>query len=103
MQQLPNPVALSSIRQLVNWIARPYDYLDECADRYVDTFTMRLFDLQPLVFFSHPQAVKDIFSADVNLEVILQTVFGLRAGSRYQTLEISVSALARPNRLSFEF
>lgn len=65
MQQLPNPVALSSLKQLINWIARPYDYLDECADKYGDTFTMRLFGLQPLVFFSHPQAVKDIFSADV--------------------------------------
>ena len=66
MHQLPNPVALSSIKQLINWIARPYDYLNECADQYGDTFTMRLFGLQPLVFFSHPQAIKDIFAADVN-------------------------------------
>lgn len=162
---LPNPVALSSIRQLINWIARPYTYLDECAEAYGDTFTMRIFGFQPIVFFSDPQAVKDIFAGgadqfdvgrgqgilrplfgnnsvlvldgerhkrerkllmppfhgarvkayakaicditqgisdvwqpgetvlmsqvmpDITLEVILQTVFGLKAGDRYQSLK----------------
>ena len=64
MQTLPRPVALPKIKQLTNWIARPYDYLDECAKTYGDTFTMHLFGFEPLVFLSDPQAVKEIFAAD---------------------------------------
>ena len=64
MQTLPRPVALPKLKQLTNWIARPYDYLDECAKTYGDTFTMHLFGFEPLVFLSDPQAVKEIFSAD---------------------------------------
>lgn len=64
MQILPNPVALSKLKQLINWLGRPYDYLDECAQKYGDTFTMHLFGFEPLVFLSDPQAVKEIFAAD---------------------------------------
>ncbi len=64
MQTLPNPVALSSLKQLINWLGRPYDYLDECAEKYGDTFTMHLFGFEPLVFLSDPQAIKEIFAAD---------------------------------------
>ncbi len=64
MQTLPNPVALSKLKQLINWLGRPYDYLDECAEKYGDTFTMHLFGFEPLVFFSDPQAIKEIFAAD---------------------------------------
>ena len=64
MQTLPNPVALSKFKQLINWLGRPYDYLDECAEKYGDTFTMHLFGFEPLVFLSDPQAIKEIFAAD---------------------------------------
>ncbi|EDX84680.1 Cytochrome P450 superfamily [Synechococcus sp. PCC 7335] len=64
MQTLPRPVALPKLKQLTNWIARPYDYLDECAKTYGDTFTMHLFGFEPLVFLSDPQAIKEIFAAD---------------------------------------
>ncbi len=64
MQTLPNPVALSKLKQLINWLGRPYDYLDECAEKYGDTFTMHLFGFEPLVFLSDPQAIKEIFAAD---------------------------------------
>lgn len=62
--QLPNTIPRSALRQLTNWIARPYDFLDECASKYGDTFTMKLVAFPPLVFLSNPQAIKEIFSAD---------------------------------------
>ncbi|MEM8505689.1 MAG: cytochrome P450 [Cyanobacteria bacterium P01_D01_bin.1] len=64
MNTLPNPVALSKLKQLINWLGRPYEYLDECAQNYGDTFTMHLFGFEPLVFFSDPQAIKEIFAGD---------------------------------------
>ena len=62
--QLPNTIPFSTLRQLINWIARPYDFLDECASKYGDTFTMKLVAFPPLVFLSNPQAIREIFAAD---------------------------------------
>ncbi len=62
--QLPNTIPLSALRQLTNWIARPYDFLDECARNYGDTFTIKLVAFPPLVFLSDPQAIKEIFATD---------------------------------------
>ena len=59
---LPNPVKTSRLQQLINWIVRPYDYLDECARKYGDSFTMHLFGFDNLVFLSNPKAIKDIFA-----------------------------------------
>jgi len=165
VQPLPNPVQLPQLQQLFNWLTRPYPYLDECAEKYGDTFTMKLSGFKPLVFLGNPQAVKEVFAdngtlfdagrgnlivqplmgdnsvlvldgdrhkrerkmlmppfhggrvksyakticeitleagnewqlgqqvlaaeimPDITLEVILQTVFGLRAGDRYQQLK----------------
>ncbi len=55
--KLPNDLPISSLRQRINWIARPYDFLDECAKEYGDIFTMRLMGFPPLVMFSNPQAI----------------------------------------------
>jgi cytochrome P450 len=53
--------------QLLQWIADPFGYMDTCARAYGDTFIARLGDLLPIVFFSHPQAIQEIFTADANL------------------------------------
>ena len=62
--QLPNGSKAPALLQLTNWIARPFDYLEECTEKYGDMFTMRLFGLPPLVFIANPQGIKEIFSAD---------------------------------------
>ena len=62
--QLPNTIPSSALTQLLEWIARPYDYLDRCAEKYGDTFTMKLVGFPPLVFLSNPQAIKEIFATD---------------------------------------
>lgn len=47
-----------------NWFRRPYPFLDECAARFGETFTMRLAGLPPLVFFSNPDDVREVFADD---------------------------------------
>ncbi len=55
---------MSPLRQLINWIARPYDFLDDCAKSYGDIFTIRLMGVPPLVILSDPQAISEIFATD---------------------------------------
>ena len=62
--KLPNTLPMSPLRQLINWIARPYDFLDHCAKNYGDTFTVRLMGFPPLVMLSDPQAIGEIFATD---------------------------------------
>lgn len=66
LQQLPNGPSMPPILQLANWIARPYPFLDDCARLYGDRFTLRLSSFSPMVFFSHPDAIQEIFRADPN-------------------------------------
>ena len=54
----------SSFIQLVNWIFRPLNFLDECAQRYGDTFKLNLMGLPPFTVVSHPQGIEEIFSVD---------------------------------------
>ncbi|MEO0769046.1 MAG: cytochrome P450 [Cyanobacteria bacterium J06649_4] len=61
---LPNLVKTSRVKQLTNWLARPYEYMDECVAAYGDVFTMQIFGFSPLVFISDPQAIKELFAAD---------------------------------------
>ena len=49
--------------QLSQWIARPLELMETCAQRYGDTFSLRLGRLEPLVFLSNPQAIQEIFTA----------------------------------------
>jgi cytochrome P450 family 110 len=46
------------------WIAKPLDYLDNCAKKYGNIFTVRFVGFEPLVFINHPQAIQQIFSTD---------------------------------------
>ncbi|MBV8882907.1 MAG: cytochrome P450 [Chroococcidiopsidaceae cyanobacterium CP_BM_RX_35] len=50
--------------QTLHLIAQPTRFLDTCAQRYGDTFTLRVLGLNspPVVFFSHPQAIQEIFA-----------------------------------------
>ncbi len=62
--QLPDGLKTPALFQLINWIARPFEYLEEYTEKYGDIFTMRLFGFPPLVFIANPQGIKEIFSAD---------------------------------------
>lgn len=62
-----NIIPLSPFRQLLNWIFRPYSFLDDCTQKYGDTFTVHLAGNTPLVFVSDPQIIKEIFAKDAQL------------------------------------
>ena len=57
----PGP-PLPGLLTIVPWIYRPFPFLDACAKRYPDVFTMRLPLLGDAVVFYHPNAVKEVFS-----------------------------------------
>jgi cytochrome P450 len=61
---LPPGPPLSPVRFTWEWLRRPYPFLDEVSARYGDTFTFRLLGFPPLVFFSRPEVVKEIFTDD---------------------------------------
>ena len=64
--KLPDGPKAPSFLQLLQAIAYPLERLEACAKRYGDTFTSRTTGFPPLVIFSHPQAIQEIFTADPN-------------------------------------
>jgi cytochrome P450 len=54
------PALLNGIRLL----ARPTAFLSNCARRFGDVFTLRFPGAPPHVLFAHPEAVRDILTAD---------------------------------------
>ncbi|MFK8185214.1 MAG: cytochrome P450 [Phormidesmis sp.] len=61
---LPNPVSISRLKSLLNWLGRPYAFLDECIQQHGDIFTIHFLGFPPLVFMSDPNAIKEIFAVD---------------------------------------
>ena len=61
--RLPDGPPLPIIGQTLAFGFFPIRYLDWCAEKYGDTFTVRLPSGRTLVMFSHPQAIKEIFTA----------------------------------------
>lgn len=62
--KLPDGSRTPSLLQTIQLIAQPTKFLDLCAKRYGDSFTLRVLGLNspPVVFFSHPQAIQEIFA-----------------------------------------
>lgn len=71
--------------QTWQWGYRPIDYLLRARRKFGDTFTMRLGRLGPIVQFSHPDAVRQIFTSDTatlhggEANILLEPVFGRRS------------------------
>ncbi len=62
--KLPIGPELTPDEQTFAWFSRPYVFLDECAKKYGDTFTLNFKGLGEHVFFSHPDAIQEIFAGD---------------------------------------
>jgi cytochrome P450 len=95
MATLPPGPRTPPILQVVRWIRQPIPFMEECARRYGDGFTIRFPGYPPIVFFSAPDAVKEIFTADPDAlrageaNVILEPLVGRRSmlrldGARHQ-------------------
>ena len=61
---LPAGPRTPSVVQMMRWIRRPIPMLEDCQARYGDTFTIRFPAMPPMVLFSDPAAVKEIFTSD---------------------------------------
>jgi carbamoyltransferase len=75
---LPPGPGRPAIAQLLSWAFRTARTMDECAERYGDAFTLRFPGYPPQVFFSHPEAIRDIFNGDPEV---------FRAGQSNRVLE----------------
>jgi cytochrome P450 family 110 len=62
--KLPPGSQLPAFVQTLQMIANPTGFLDRCAQRYGDTFTLRVLgpNSPPVVFFSDPDAIQAIFT-----------------------------------------
>lgn len=60
----PPLVNKPSLQQLLWWIANPLGYLDTWSKQYGDCFVGQLGDYRNFVFFSNPDAIAQLFTAD---------------------------------------
>jgi cytochrome P450 len=62
--KLPNEPKTPALLQTLQLISSPTKFLETCAKRDGDPFTVRVLGLNspPVVFFSNPQTIKDIFA-----------------------------------------
>ncbi len=49
---------------MFNWSWRPISFMRKCAEVYGDVFTVRFTGVEPMVFFSDPATLKQIFRGD---------------------------------------
>lgn len=66
--KLPNGPKIPSLLQTFYMIADPTGFLESCAQRYGDTFTLRVlgYNSPPVVFFSNPESIQAIFTTLAN-------------------------------------
>jgi cytochrome P450 len=62
--KLPNGPQSPDFVQMLRWVASPMPFMEDCAKRYGDIFTMRL--SIPIVMVSNPQALQQILTNDNN-------------------------------------
>ncbi|MGH7962509.1 MAG: cytochrome P450 [Candidatus Binatia bacterium] len=64
MTTLPPGPKLPALLQVLRWIRQPIPFMEDCVRRYGDCFTLRFPGYPPVVFFTDPEAVKEIFTGD---------------------------------------
>jgi cytochrome P450 family 110 len=63
--QLPDGPKTHPWIQTYQWLKNPLGYMEECAQKYGDTFTLRVGPLfKPQVLISNPQGIQQIFTTD---------------------------------------
>jgi cytochrome P450/predicted unusual protein kinase regulating ubiquinone biosynthesis (AarF/ABC1/UbiB family) len=61
---LPPGPASPPLLQAMRWIQWPLPFMDECARHFGETFTLHLPAAPPIVMFTHPDAIRTIFTSD---------------------------------------
>ncbi len=63
-ERLPPGPEGPPLLQALRWIRWPIPLMEECARSYGECFTLRFPGSPPIVFFSHPDAIRDIFTGN---------------------------------------
>jgi len=64
---LPPGPRMPTTLQALGWALRPLAFMDRCAERYGDMFTLRVRHGRPWVFLTRPEHVKQVFTTDPQL------------------------------------
>ena len=64
MPELPPGPRTPSPVQILQWVFRPIPFMQRCAETYGAAFTTHIMGPRPLVFFSDPAAIRQIFTGD---------------------------------------
>ncbi len=64
---LPPGPRMPSALQAAGWSLRPLAFMDRCAERYGEIFTLRVRRSRPWVFLTNPEHVKQVFTTDAHL------------------------------------
>jgi len=64
---LPPGPRIPTALQAASWALRPLPFMDRCARRYGEIFTVRIRRDRPWVFLTNPQHVKQVFTTDSEL------------------------------------
>ncbi|MSP59199.1 MAG: cytochrome P450 [Myxococcales bacterium] len=82
MNELPPGPDLHPLRQGMRFGASPFGFLDECARRHGDSFTLRLPGDPPRIVCSHPEDVRRIFALEPDHYVSHDVSIPLNLGAR---------------------
>jgi cytochrome P450 family 135 len=66
-EMLPPGPRLPSALQAVGWSLRALAFMDRCAERYGEIFTLRVRRSRPWVFLTNPEHVKQVFTTEPQL------------------------------------
>jgi len=87
--------------QLWHWIFNPMGYMETCAKKYGDIFTVRFVGYRRLVFVSHPEALQQILTSDTKeldapgeLNIVFESLLG-----KYSVISISGAEHQRQRQL----
>lgn len=64
MNRLPAGLPIPKVASTLFWLRRPFEYMDLCAKRYGEPFTVRILGFPPIVMVYTPETVKHIFADD---------------------------------------
>ncbi len=82
---LPDGPSAPPVVQTAELTARPVDFVERCRDRFGGTFSVRLSRIGPMVFFSDPDSIKQVFASDrentitQGRNVVLEPILGTKS------------------------
>jgi cytochrome P450 family 135 len=59
---LPPGPRMPTVLQATGWALRPLGFMDRCAERYGEIFTLRVRHKRPWVFLTNPEHIKQVFT-----------------------------------------